>query len=56
MTIAVGTTVTIKFTTLTGTTTGAVIDDDGNYQVRVTYVDQNGDTQERFFYENQLVV
>lgn len=56
MSISVGTLVTIKNTTLTGTSTGACVDDDGNYQVRVAYTDHDGVSQERFFFEHQLEV
>lgn len=56
MPIPVGTAVTIKYTTLTGTTSGAVVNDDGDYLVKVTYTDQFGSDQQRYFREEELEV
>lgn len=54
MSIAVGTAVTIKFTTLSGTTTGAAVNENGAYLVRVEYLDNDGESQERYFEEAEL--
>jgi hypothetical protein len=54
MTIPVSTAVTINHTTLSGVTTGAVIDDNGNYLVKVQYIDNDGVQQERFFTEDEV--
>lgn len=54
MTIAKNTAVSIKHTDLTGMTTGAAINDDGLYLVLVEYLDRDGETQTRYFDEDQL--
>lgn len=56
MSIAVGTDVSIKFSTLTGTTTGAAVNENGVYLVRVEYTDKHGETQERYFEEDDLEI
>lgn len=56
MSIAVGTDVSIKFTTLTGTTTGAAVNENGAYLVRVEYLDNQGESQERYFEESELEI
>lgn len=56
MSIAVGTAVNIKFSTLSGTTTGAAVNENGIYLVRVEYLDNQGDPQERYFEETELEV
>lgn len=54
--LAVGTAVTIKYTTFSGTVTGGIIDNDGVYQVKVSWTDEHGALQERYFLESQLDV
>jgi hypothetical protein len=56
MSIAVGTEVMIKYTTLSGTTTGAAVNENGAYLVRVEYLDNEGVQQERYFEEVELEV
>jgi hypothetical protein len=56
MTIAKNTAVKIKHTDMTGVAIGAAINDDGQYLVCVEYTDLNGETQARYFEEEQLVV
>lgn len=56
MTIAKNTAVKIKHTDFTGEITGAAINDDGTYLVLMEYNDANGETQMRYFEEDQVVV
>lgn len=56
MSIAVGTEVIIKYTTLSGTTTGAAVNEGGAYLVKVEYLDNDGVQQERYFEEAELEV
>jgi|LauGreDrversion4_2_1035121.scaffolds.fasta_scaffold2641070_1 hypothetical protein len=56
MSIAVGSNVSITNSLMSGVTTGAAVNDDGLYLVRVQYTDLDGETQERYFEEDQLTV
>jgi len=56
MTIAKNTAIRIAHTDFEGVVKGAAINDDGQYLVLIEWVDAEGETQERYFEEADLVV
>jgi uncharacterized protein YodC (DUF2158 family) len=56
MAFKTGDSVTIKGTAMTGTVVvGAVVDNESTLLLRVSYIDQFNQAQERFFKEDELV-
>jgi hypothetical protein len=54
MSFKTGDLVHIKFSTLEGEVTGAAVDDQANFLLKVLYTDKNGEVQERFFVQEDL--
>lgn len=54
MAFKTGDQVRVKFSTLEGEVSGAAVDDQANFLLKVIYTDKEGVVQERFFVQEDL--
>jgi len=56
MAFTTGDSVKVKHTDLVGTVQGATVDSDARLLLRVSYTDQENNSQERFFKEEEIEI